>query len=38
MLRVANSIVGRATHLSTRAGNKIALAGYRLAKKHYKFQ
>ncbi|MCD8148589.1 MAG: glycosyltransferase [Clostridiales bacterium] len=36
--RVAHSIVGRATHLSTRTGNRIILAGYRLAKKYYKFQ
>ncbi|MCD8045169.1 MAG: glycosyltransferase [Clostridiales bacterium] len=35
---IAHSTVGRATHLSTRAGNKILLAGYRLAKKYYKFQ
>ncbi len=33
-----HSTIGRASHLSSRTGNKILLAGYRLAKKYYKFQ
>lgn len=32
------TMVGKATHPKTRAGNKLMLAGFRLARKYYKFQ
>ncbi len=36
--KILHTVVGRATHLSSRLGNKAVVSGYKLAKKYYKFQ